>query len=438
MNKMNGLMVSFAVALATTSCTDEATRAAQGTKPEPTSEAPLAAAPARGDLAVKRFTVPVDGLPSYGPRDARVTIVEATDYDCPYCARAENTMATLREKHPRDVRVVVLPVPLPMHPHAETAARASLAVFEAKPEAFVTMHTKLFADQRARTDDDLLAFAEGAGVSSRSYTTALASAGTKDALARSAKLASALHVNGTPTFFVNGRIVRGAQTLATFETIVDEEITHTHDLEAAGVPRVALYEAILKEARENPAPLEKDPEETTVVREARGVGGAHFLGSPSAKTTLTLFTDLACPYCARLDTRLRELSEKHPEVKVVLRHAPLPMHENAPLAARAAIAADAQGKLAPFVAQVFTNQHTQDRAVLEEHARKAGLDMARFTKDLDAPWTAARLEEDRALARKLGVEGTPTTFVEDERVVGAQPLALFERALTSAKARAAN
>jgi len=443
MNKVNGFGWMISLAFAAVSCTDEGGHAA---KTEPAAEAPHAAPAAEAPRAapvaeaprrasVKRYAVPIDGLPSYGAREPRVTLVEATDYDCPYCARAESTIATLREKHPRDLRVVVLPMPLPMHPHAEPAALSSLAVFVAKPEAFPAMHTKLFEAQRSRTDTDLLAFAEGAGVPARSYGAALAGRAPKDILARAGKVALDLHVTGTPTFFVNGRIVRGAQPVAQFETLIDEEISHALDLEASGVARGALYEAILKEARENPAPLEAEREEPTFVREARGVGGAHFLGPASAKTTMTLFTDLACPFCAKLDGRLRELSEKHPDVKVVLRHAPLPMHENAPLAARAAIAAEAQGKLAPFVAEVFKDLHRQDRAALEEHAQKAGLDMARFGRDLDAPWTAARLEEDRALAKKLGVTGTPTTFVEDERVVGAQPLAAFESAIAAAGVR---
>lgn len=432
MNRVNVLLGLFGFAIAGASCTE----AERGAKDEPgvaapTGEpsAPLAVAEAPRTTP-KRHVVPIEGLPSYGPADAPVTIVEATDYDCPYCARAEATMRTLRDEHPRDVRVVVLPVPLPMHPRAEPAALASLTVFAAKPAAFAEVHAALFADQRAHEDAQLAALVARAGADDTR-----ARAAAEGTLARAGAVASALHVTGTPTFFVNGRILRGAQPIAAFRALVDDEIARAAELEASGVARGAIYETLQREAREHPAALDDVRDEPTFVREARGVGGAPFLGSARGATTLTVFTDLACPYCAKLDARLREIAAAHPEVRVVLRHAPLPMHEGAPLAARAAIAADAQGKLAPFVARVFASQNDEGRAALVEHARREGLDVARFERDLDAEWTAARLAEDRALATKLGVSGTPTTFVEDERVVGAQPIATFERAIESAKKR---
>jgi predicted DsbA family dithiol-disulfide isomerase len=105
------------------------------------------------------------------------------------------------------------------------------------------------------------------------------------------------------------------------------------------------------------------------------------------------------------------------------------MHPHARLAARAAIAAAAQNALSRFVEVVFAHQDTLDRAAILACASQAGLDLPRFTRDLDSEETAKSLAADDALADKLGVKGTPTSFVDDKLIVGAQPVTTFEEAL---------
>ena len=84
-----------------------------------------------------------------------------------------------------------------------------------------------------------------------------------------------------------------------------------------------------------------------------------------------------------------------------------------------------QGKLSAMSKTLFARQDALDRASLMTYAAELKLDVDRFRADLDAPETEARLEEDEALAAKFEVRGTPTSFVEGRRVVGAQPLARF-------------
>jgi protein-disulfide isomerase len=403
--------------------------------PEPSSrdrEREIVPTPARDPSAnAPRYVVPLAGLPSYGPKDAWVTVVEVTDYECPYCRKAERTLETLRETYREDVRVVVLEYPLPMHERAEATALAALAVDASG--RFESMHHALFESPERRTDEGLLELAVRSGVPRRAYESALASPAPRARLEEAKKLAKDLGVTGTPAFFVNGRKISGAQPLGTFDAMIREEIVHAKALVASGVPKASLYDAIVDEAHKFPAPresLDPDAEPPSHVPAAKGIGGPLVRGEASAKTTMVVFTDLECPYCRKLDARLDEIVARHADVKVVLRHAPLPMHEHAELAAKAAIAAEKQEKLAAFVKLVFASQGPLERPTLDALARAAGLDMARFARDLDSPEVAARLEEDRALARKLDVRGTPTTFVESERVVGAQPLEAFEKALT--------
>jgi protein-disulfide isomerase len=363
--------------------------------------------------------VPIDGLPTIGERDALVTIVEFTDYDCPFCGKAEHTIETLRRKYGADLRVAVAMHPLPMHPHARPAAIAALSASDSN--SFADYHATLFLHPDERTDDELDALAKSSGVHTRG-----SKADAEKALAGAEALASSLHVKGTPSFFVNGRKITGAQPLATFDAVVVEELAHARDIVSQGTPRSRVYDAILAEARANPAPLD-DPaeEEITIVPAAKTVGGAHLIGDAHAATTIVLFTDFQCPYCKKLDARFREAAASRSDFHVVLRNKPLPMHPNARLAAKAAIAAESQGKLEPYAKLLFDHQDTLDRDALVRYADMAGLDRAHFLSDLDSAATAARLEEDEALAERFGVKGTPTSFVEGRRVVGAQPLATF-------------
>lgn len=360
-----------------------------------------------------RFAVPVDGLPTMGERNALVTIVEITDYQCPYCARAEETIHALREKYGRELRVAVLQNPLPMHEHARDLALLALSANERGE--FETVHHALFEKQAALDVPASSPPSEGA--------TAL--------LEYSMKLAASLGVHGTPTFFVNGRKISGAQPLATFEAIVDAELLHARALVAGGVAPAAVYDRIVAEARANPAPME-DPgtlDPPAFVPEARTAAGVHFLGAKDAPRTLLLFTDFECPYCAKLDGRLRAFVAEHPEVRVVLRMRPLPMHPHARLAAKAALSAEAQGRLAEYASILFANPAALEREALIGHAQKLGLDASRFERDLDSPEIEQRLIEDGALADRLQVTGTPTSFVDGRRVIGAQPAATFADAL---------
>jgi protein-disulfide isomerase len=369
-----------------------------------TTSAEALAAPAPSPTSEPRFAVPIDGLPIMGDGNALVTIVEFTDYECPYCAKAEKTMRELRDAYGRDLRFAVAMHPLPMHPHARDAALVALASTH-----FEETHAHLF---------------EIGGVADPNAARA-----PFESLANAEQLGAKLRVRGTPTFFINGKRVTGAQPYATFDKMVSHELATARGLVASGTRPSRVYDALLDEARANPAPLPEDDDAPKLVPAAVGMTGLPFLGRDDAAKTIVLFTDLECPYCKRLDARLREFTKTHDDVRVVFRNHPLPMHPHARLAAKAAIAASAQNGLAHFVEIVFAHQDALDRAKLVAYASQAGLDVPRFTRDLDSDETAHALAEDEALGNKLDVKGTPSSFVEGKLVVGAQPLTTFEEAL---------
>jgi protein-disulfide isomerase len=167
------------------------------------------------------YTVPVDGSPVRGPRDAPVTIVAFLDYECPFCGRAEETLGQLRQRYPSDVRVVVKHNPLPFHKNAmDAAVAASCAFLDGGDSRFFDLHDRLFTAARARVVDKLLGD-EGQSSAQR----ACREAGRAKALVeRDIKLARELGASGTPTFFINGRVLTGAQPLDAFATRVEAEL----------------------------------------------------------------------------------------------------------------------------------------------------------------------------------------------------------------------
>ncbi len=137
----------------------------------------------------------------------------------------------------------------------------------------------------------------------------------------------------------------------------------------------------------------------------------------------------------KAESTLHALDEAHPgELRFVFKNLPLPMHPYARLAALGALAADAQGRFWDFHDRLFARSGAAlDRGALLKVAADLDLDVARFTSDLDDPKLAERVARDAADADALGVRGTPTSFVNGRRVIGAQPLTVFEAAITKAR-----
>jgi protein-disulfide isomerase len=142
------------------------------------------------------------------------------------------------------------------------------------------------------------------------------------------------------------------------------------------------------------------------------VDGSPVRGPDSAPVTVVEFADFECPFCQRIAPELDELFEKRSaKVRFVYKFMPLSMHPHGEPAARAAIAAQAQGKFWEMHHQLFSNGTHLEDADIESYAKTLGLDLTRFHADLQAPATKARLDADRKLADALGVKGTPTLFI---------------------------
>jgi protein-disulfide isomerase len=146
-------------------------------------------------------------------------------------------------------------------------------------------------------------------------------------------------------------------------------------------------------------------------------GDAPAFGPADAKVTIVEFSDFQCPFCSRAANATTQVKEKYKDkVRFVFRQFPLSFHKDAHLAAQASLAAGAQGKFWEYHDKLFANQQALDRASLEKYAQELGLDMAKFKKALDDKTFAAQVDADFKLGEEVGVDGTPTMFLNGARV----------------------
>ncbi len=153
------------------------------------------------------------------------------------------------------------------------------------------------------------------------------------------------------------------------------------------------------------------------------VAGSPVKGPADASVTLVEFSDFQCPYCAKAIVKLDAVLKAYPtQVKLIFKQYPLDSHGQALLAAQAAIAAHQQGKFWEMHDAMFANRTNLARPSLMALAGRAGLDMKRFTADLDSMPTRKTVERDSQDGDKAGVEGTPTVFIDGQRYNGSLDL----------------
>ena len=235
--------------------------------------------------------------------------------------------------------------------------------------------------------------------------------------------------NGTPTMFLNCHQVVGAVPYETIKAVLDEELGKAAALLKGEKPGPAFYEkacdANLAMAAAQPAPAVQAPGAPAPVLGPDALAlrpDDPVRGNPKAPVTLVLFSDFQCPFCSRIEPTLAQVEKTYGDkVKVVWKHQPLPMHPNAIPAAIAAEAAREQGKFWEMHDRLFADQRDLNAATYERYASELGLDMPRFKAAVAANRGQDRIAADQALAGKVGVSGTPTLFVNGERVVGAVP-----------------
>ena len=373
-----------------------------------------------------------DGHPFRGKPEAPLTMVEYTDYLCPFCAKYFNqTMPTLLEKYVRtgQVKYVLQDFPLvSLHPTAPKVATATACVAEQGAARFWAMHDALFQAQQplSRLPDPtaLLAAAAGkVGAEMTAYDRCMAS-GRHDARVRQgAAAAHALGFTGTPTFqFVlktSGKTytLSGAQPVNVFVDLIDAVLAGKEPPEARQTAKPELP------SWAKPDQLAPDPK-----RPGFTVAGDPYKGKPGARLVVVEFADFECPSCRRhaLDTQpaLDKGVIETGQVRWVAKHFPLGMHARAPIAAAAAVCAGEQGKFWEMHHALFESVEQWSRDGDPDDAlRRLAAGIA-----LDPVPFAACLASRRALepvlrglydGQSIGVKNSPTfIFVQGDTASG--------------------
>jgi protein-disulfide isomerase len=173
--------------------------------------------------------IKVDGQVSKGPENAKVTIIEYSDFQCPFCSRGYQTMENQVLKDYGDkVKFLYKNFPLPMHPWAQDAAVASECAKQQKPEAFWTLYNFYFQNQRDITPqtvkDKSLEALKDSGIDAAQFGDCFDNKKTLDLVKAEQAEGQSVGVTGTPAFVINGRLISGAQPYDNFKAIVDDEL----------------------------------------------------------------------------------------------------------------------------------------------------------------------------------------------------------------------
>ncbi len=174
-----------------------------------------------------RADVAAIGPAQGGPASAPVTIVEFSDFQCPFCARVLPTLEQVKAKYGDKVRIVFRQFPLGMHPQAQKAAEASLCADE--QGKFWQMHDAMFQNQQQLAVENLKAKATELGLNAEQFNSCLDSGKFANQVAADMKEGEAAGVTGTPAMFVNGRFINGAVPFEQIAVVIDDELRRKGD-----------------------------------------------------------------------------------------------------------------------------------------------------------------------------------------------------------------
>jgi len=340
-----------------------------------------------------------------GTANAPVTIVEFTDFQCPFCRRAEDPLHQLLASSGKNVRIVYRSYPLDFHANAEAAAEAVLAAGD--QGKFWPMHDLLFANQSNLDRQHFEQFAHQLDLDVARFDAALDSGKFRAEIAADRALGARYGVDGTPFFFINGRPLSGVRSLP------------------------ELQQAVQLAMGDNPA---------SPVAEAAPT--RHFLAGSAAAgpstVTVDWYIDLEAAASPAIAPILHDLTGR-PGVRVAPHSFALPNHLNAPLAYRALLAAIPEGKFWPLYDALAGHPLPADeqaaRAAIRAAAQAVHLDAAKVDAAFDDSGLGNDVAADQQEAYRRGVRGVPVVFINNQRIDGIQPATVYAQSIEQATAK---
>lgn len=169
-------------------------------------------------------SIPIDGAPFVGPKDARVTLVEFSDFQCPYCAQAVVKLNAVLKAYPNQVKLVFKQFPLDMHSQAALAAAAAVAAH--RQGKFWQLHNAMFADRTHLSRQTILTMAGTIGLDTKRFEQDWDSPAVKHEVAREELEGEKAGVEATPTVFIDGQKYNGALDLDAIRPVIEAELKH--------------------------------------------------------------------------------------------------------------------------------------------------------------------------------------------------------------------
>ncbi len=383
-----------------------------------------------------------------GDPDAPILIVEFTDYQCPFCSRhVAETMPTIISEliDTGRVRYVLKDFPLDsIHPEARAAAAAARCAGE--QDAYWEMHDSVFANQAAwgqggmtpeGLNQVLSGFAATLGLDTIAFDSCMADGRYDEAVEANLQEGLGEEITGTPTFFIDGYYLSGAQPFEVFELVVENIENETiEDLFRES------YEAQVEQYKQQLAQQQQQqqapPPPTGPVDV--NIEGDPFLGDPDAPITIIEFTDFQCPFCVRhFENTFPLIKANYIDqglVKYVYKEFPLSFHPEADEASEAARCANDQGEYFSMHDKLFETQpewgsNPEFINLFIGYAEELGLDKDVFADCLNSGKYTELVQNQLREGQQLGISGTPTFFINGNIFVGAQPISSFATAIDS-------
>jgi protein-disulfide isomerase len=410
---------------------------------------------ATGEFDHSAASVPVTPKdPMWGKAGAPVTIVEISDFECPFCSRVGPTMKQIKDTYgPDKVRIVWKHQPLPFHKNARAAHEASATVMGlAGSEAFWKFHDSAFANQKDLTPENFEKWAVAAGVDLAKFKEAYAAKKFASKVDEDMKMAKSVGASGTPAFRINGVTVSGAQPFDKFKEVIDAQLEEAKKLAATGVKPMDVYVKLTNQNQTAQAAGDKPAKERPPEEEDKSVWKVPVLpddpikGPKDALITIIEFSEFQCPFCKKVGDTMKKINETYGnDVRIVWKDNVLPFHPRAkPAAVLARHAQKTKGEKGFWDAHdaLFESQPKLEDADLQAVAEKIGVPWDAVKSAIDSNKYAAQIDAGSELANEVQAQGTPHFFVNGIRVKGAQPFENFktiiDAELTKAKALVAS
>ena len=366
-----------------------------------------------------------------GPEDAPVTIINFSDFQCPFSKRSVDYMDSALKRYNGKIRYVFKHFPLSFHKMAKPASLAAIAA--QNQGKFWEYYTKLYSDVKNVTEENLVAYAKELKLDMDKVNADRVSPETAAKVQADITQGSIFGVRGTPTLFINGERIVGANN-AKMEEVIVRQIAAGEQLKAKGIKNP--YAEIVKNGKKKFIPPKREaPAVSTDVYKVEIPAHAPVWGAEDALVTIVLFDDFECPFCSRLYATYEQLKKDYEgRIRIAFVNLPLGFHKKAKDAAYAGAAAQKQGKFWEVYSFLFTKQKEWNHAEnfkewLESHKAELPVDWDQFKKDMESKNIENLVAEDVKTATSLGLRGTPASFINGRFVSGALPIDSFKKVI---------